>query len=82
MARKKPTKKAKAGNEGPDFSYLGSKDESPDERTVESRKRLRAMMEEQVEEFLAKGGKIQKIPSNVVADPPKKPESNYGNRPI
>ncbi len=83
MARKKPTRKAKAGTEeGPDFSYLGSKDESPDERTVESRRRLREMLTTQVEEFLAKGGKIQKIPSNVTADPPKKPESNYGNRPI
>ncbi len=81
MARKKPTKKAKAG-EGPDFSYLGSKDESPDERTVESRRRLREMMDTQIEEYLAKGGTIEEVPSNVISDPPKKPESNYGNRPI
>ena len=83
MARKKPTRKAKAGSgEGPDFSYLGSKEESPDERTVESRKRLRELMSAQIEEYLAKGGKIEEVPSNVTADPPKKPESNYGNRPI
>ena len=82
MARKKPVKKAKAGDNGPDFSYLGSKDESPDERTVESRKRLRELMDIQIEEFLSKGGQIEEVPSNVVSDPPKKPESNYGNRPI
>ena len=80
MARKKPTRKA--GNDGPDFSYLGSRDESPEERTVESRKRLRAKMEKEIEEYLAKGGKIEQVPSNIISDPPKKPESNYGNRPI
>ena len=82
MARKKPTRKAKTGKEGPDFSYLGSKEESPDERTVESRRRLRDMLNTQIEEFLANGGQIEEVPSNVTADPPKKPESNYGNRPI
>ncbi len=80
MARKKPTRKA--GSDGPDFSYLGSRDESPEERTVESRKRLRAKMEKEIEEYLAKGGKIEQVPSNIISDPPKKPESNYGNRPI
>ena len=80
MARKKPTRKA--GSEGPDFSYLGSRDESPEERTVESRKRLREKMEKEIEEYLAKGGKIEQVPSNIISDPPKKPESNYGNRPI
>ena len=80
MARKKPTRKA--GSEGPDFSYLGSREESPEERTVESRKRLRAQMEKQIEEYLARGGKIEQVPSNIISDPPKKPESNYGNRPI
>lgn len=80
MARKKPTRKT--GSEGPDFSYLGSRDESPDERTVESRKRLRAVMDKQIEEYLAKGGEIEQVPSNIISDPPKKPASNYGNRPI
>ncbi|WP_415837430.1 hypothetical protein [Parendozoicomonas haliclonae] len=61
---------------------MGSKDEGPEERTVESRKRLRELMEIQIQEYLANGGKIHEVPSNVVADPPKKPESNYGNRPI
>ncbi len=80
MARKKPTRKP--GSNGPDFSYLGSRDEPPEERTVESRKRLRETMDKQIEDYLAKGGTIEQVPSNVVSSPPQKPESNYGNRPI
>ena len=80
MARKKPQTANNTDNV--DFSYLGSKEESADERTVESRRRLREMLTSQVEEFLNKGGKIEAVPSNITANPPKKPESNYGNRPI
>ncbi len=80
MARRKP-RKADTGA-GSQFAFLGSKEESADERTVESRRRLREMMDSQVEEFLAKGGKIEEVPSNVTADPPRKPASDYGNRPI
>ena len=82
MARKKSAKNNSSEAGGPDFSYLGSKDESPDERTVESRRRLREMMNAQVEEFLAKGGKIEEVSTDLLASPPKRPESNYGNRPI
>ena len=35
-----------------------------------------------MEEFLARGGAVQEIEPNVVADPPKKPDSKYGSRPI
>ena len=44
----------------------------------EERKRLEA----DIEAFLAKGGKIDHIEANVMADPPKKPTSNYGGQPI
>ena len=37
---------------------------------------------EQVEAFLASGGKIDYVEPNVLADPPKKPTSNYGSQPI
>ena len=80
MARTKP--KHLSTNNGLDFSFLGSKDESADQRTVESRRRLRAMMSSQMEEFLKKGGKIQVVSANTTAPAPNKPESNYGNRPI
>jgi len=80
MARRKPQKANVV--DGVDFSYLGSKEESAEERTVESRRRLRDMLTNQIEEFLSKGGTIETVPSNITANPPKKPESNYGNRPI
>ena len=31
-----------------------------------------------VEAFLRQGGKIAEVPKNFRADPPRKPESNYG----
>ena len=37
---------------------------------------------EQIEAFLASGGKIDYVEPNVLADPPKKPTSNYGSQPI
>ncbi|VUD58987.1 Transcriptional regulator SutA [Thalassocella blandensis] len=42
------------------------------------RKRLQA----DIEAFLAAGGTINRIDSNVISDPPKRPESNYGGQPI
>ena len=35
-----------------------------------------------VEKFLAAGGQIEHVDPNVMADPPKKPVSNYGSQPI
>lgn len=46
------------------------------------RERARRQLESDIEAFLASGGKIQSIDSNVMADPPKKPQSNYGGQPI
>lgn len=53
-----------------------------EERTVASRQAQRDEMDRQVAEFLSRGGQIQKIDPNVTADPPRKPESDYGSRPI
>lgn len=50
--------------------------------TVSSKEALRRQLEEEMERFLAKGGKIQEIPPDETADPPKKPVSNYGSKPI
>lgn len=57
-------------------------EDDPEERTVTSRQGLRDEMSRQIEEFLARGGKIAEIDPNVTADPPKKPQSDYGSRPI
>lgn len=53
-----------------------------EERTIASRQALRDEMDRQVAEFLSRGGEIKKIDPNVTADPPRKPESDYGSRPI
>ena len=45
-------------------------------------RQLRDSLASDVEAFLARGGKIQQIDDNVMADPPKKPQSSYGSRPI
>lgn len=57
-------------------------EEAPEERTVASRQKQREQMEREIEEFLARGGKISQIEPNVTADPPRKPDSDYGSRPI
>ena len=50
--------------------------------TVSSKEALRRQLEEEMERFLAKGGRIQEIPPDVTTDPPQKPVSNYGSKPI
>lgn len=46
------------------------------------REALRQQLQADVEAYLAAGGRINEIPANVVSDPPKKPQSNYGGQPI
>lgn len=50
--------------------------------TVSSKEALRRQLEEEMERFLARGGQIKEIPPDVTADPPQKPVSNYGSKPI
>lgn len=50
--------------------------------TVSSKEALRRQLEEEMERFLALGGKVQEVPPDVTADPPQKPVSNYGSKPI
>ena len=66
----KPSKKAKAAEEV---------EELP---SVEAKNKERDALAKAMEEFLARGGAVQEIEPNVVADPPKKPDSKYGSRPI
>ncbi|GAD61976.1 MULTISPECIES: transcriptional regulator SutA [Pseudomonadaceae] len=66
----KPSKKAKAAEEV---------EELP---SVEAKQKERDALAKAMEEFLARGGAVQEIEPNVVADPPKKPDSKYGSRPI
>lgn len=52
------------------------------DQNISAKDQERLRLQEQIEAFLASGGEIDRIPSNVVSDPPKKPESNYGGQPI
>lgn len=49
---------------------------------ISRREQIRQQLQSDVEAFLASGGKISEVAPNVVADPPKKPQSNYGGQPI
>lgn len=50
--------------------------------SVEAKNKERDALARAMEEFLARGGKVQEVEANVVADPPKKPDNKYGSRPI
>ncbi len=58
------------------------KDDNESLRTLNARKAVRDQLEDDIEAFLAAGGSVQKIDVNVMADPPTKPVSKYGGRPI
>lgn len=73
--------------EGDDASFAGSASKVSESEVIEdfsiaSRQKIRDELESQIAEFLARGGKISEVPANVTADPPKKPTSDYGGRPI
>jgi len=65
----------------PDMQFIGSTEEGV-LRSLASRKKLRDKVDNEVEKFLNSGGAINEIEANVMADPPRKPTSNYGSRPI
>ncbi len=65
-----------------DYDFLGSKDDIAQSRTVASRFRIRRKIQDDVEAFLSRGGRIDEINPNVTADPPRRPVSNYGGRAI
>ena len=48
------------------------------EHSVVTREGARSQLEADVEAFLKAGGDIQEVPRDYRADPPKKPENNYG----
>jgi len=56
-----------------------SVDELP---SIEAKQKERDALARAMEEFLSRGGQIQEVEPNVVADPPRKPDNKYGSRPI
>ena len=51
---------------------------TPDVHSVEAREPVRSEIASDVEEFLNRGGEIEEVPRNFRADPPRRPENNYG----
>ncbi|MBC6905987.1 hypothetical protein DWB84_11010 [Saccharophagus sp. K07] len=64
------------------FTAAAPTGDYPVEESVVAREALRQQIQSDVEAFLARGGVIHEIPPNVVSDPPRKPQSNYGGQPI
>lgn len=79
-AKKVDGDSADAANQ-PDMSFIGSTEEGVF-RSIASRQKLRTQVESEIDLFLKAGGSINEIEPNVMADPPRKPTSNYGSRPI
>ena len=63
-------------------SKVAAESEALEDFSIASRQKARDELEAQIAAFLAKGGKINEVPANVTADPPKKPTPDYGGRPI
>ena len=51
-------------------------------RTVEAREDARIQLENDIQNFIKTGGAVEEVAAHITADPPKKPVSNYGSRPI
>lgn len=50
--------------------------------TPEARDEERSRLADDVARFLATGGEIKEVPKDFRADPPRKPQSNYGRNSI
>ena len=74
------------GDEGGEASSSKEKDKDiiadAETLSVSSKEEARRQLEEEMERFLAAGGKIRQIPPDESADPPKRPSGGYGSRSI
>jgi hypothetical protein len=76
-----------SGNESNTFSETAVVDEIDTDLLVSQSSMLEKMAErdrlnQEVAAFLAIGGEINHVGTDVMADPPKKPENKYGSHPI
>ncbi|GLS27084.1 hypothetical protein [Marinibactrum halimedae] len=65
-----------------DSVTTAAKEDYMDDHSVSAKEIERSELQKQIDEFLSRGGKITEVEPNVTADPPQKPSSNYGSRPI
>jgi hypothetical protein len=47
-----------------------------------SNRSVREQLSDDIAKFLQSGGEIVEVEKNLMADPPQKPASSYGSRPI
>lgn len=64
-----------------DVETVGS-DMADASESISAKEAERLRIQAEVEAFLAQGGQITTVDTNVMTDPPKRPESNYGGQPI
>jgi hypothetical protein len=74
----------RAGNEGVIMSQqtTGPLSVCSSESPATIRNTVRQQLNSDVAEFLSRGGNVSQIADNVRADPPRKPNMNYGSAPI
>lgn len=58
------------------------KEQSVDFESPTIKQKIRGQLQDDIEAFLQKGGKVQMIERDVRADPPRKPNAQYGSSPI
>ena len=75
------TNDSETSSKNDDSSNVITYDDGRD-RSLSSREAERRQLQEDMERFLTGGGEIKQIEKDVRMDPPRKPESNYGSRPI
>ncbi|MEQ3696424.1 MAG: hypothetical protein ABNH02_05600 [Pseudomonadales bacterium] len=76
MAKKKS--KVTEDKSANDAKYDGS----GELRTMTSNRSVREQLSDDIAKFLQSGGEIVEVEKNLMADPPQKPASSYGSRPI
>lgn len=64
------------------FEAVESANDDFVQEPLTARARLREQLADEVAAYLANGGRINYIESNVLADPPRKPPCNYGGQPL
>lgn len=82
MAKQKKTAIKDTDADKVEKDFIGSKEDTPEDRSISSRNRYRSQLDDDIASFLASGGEIKRVERNITADPPQKPTSSYGSRPI
>jgi len=86
ITQRRPVKRAtrKATKAGKSAEAAGGKDSpaplvaTAEVHSVEARASVRDQIADDIERFLDAGGSVVEVPKDFRADPPRRPENNYG----